>query len=144
MQFFLILFIVMGGMGLAVEAGLLGPLGEGVGKLWATFSIFGVGAALTFILMLFFSPRNSPSFFTQPSWTLLGGVLGPIYVVILTIATPTIGIAMTMIGILAGQVFKSLIIDHYGLFGTNYRRIDSKRIIALLFIVAALVLMARG
>lgn len=144
MQFFLILFIVMGGMGLSVEAGLLGPLGEGVGKLWATFSIFGVGAALTFILMLFFSPRNSPSFFTQPSWTLLGGVLGPIYVVILTIATPTIGIAMTMIGILAGQVFKSLIIDHYGLFGTNYRRIDSKRIIALLFIVAALVLMARG
>ncbi len=144
MQFFLILFIVMGGMGLSVEAGLLGPLGEGVGKLWATFSIFGVGAALTFILMLFFSPRNSPSFFTQPSWTLLGGVLGPIYVVILTIATPTIGIAMTMIGILAGQVFKSLIIDHYGLLGTNYRRIDSKRIIALLFIVAALVLMARG
>jgi transporter family-2 protein len=144
MQFFLILFIVLGGMGLSVEAGLLGPLGEGVGKLWATFSIFGVGAALTFILMLFFSPRNSPSFFTQPSWTLLGGVLGPIYVVILTIATPTIGIAMTMIGILAGQVSKSLIIDHYGLFGANYRRIDSKRIIALLFIVAALVLMARG
>jgi transporter family-2 protein len=144
MQFFLILFIVMGGMGLSVEAGLLGPLGEGVGKLWATFSIFGVGAALTFILMLFFSPRNSPSFFTQPSWTLLGGVLGPIYVVILTIATPTIGIAMTMIGILAGQVSKSLIIDHYGLFGTDYRQIDSKRIIALLFIVAALVLMARG
>jgi transporter family-2 protein len=144
MQFILILFIVLGGMGLSVEAGLLGPLGEGVGKLWATFSIFGVGAALTFILMLFFSPRNSPSFFTQPSWTLLGGVLGPIYVVILTIATPTIGIAMTMIGILAGQVSKSLIIDHYGLFGANYRRIDSKRIIALLFIVAALVLMARG
>jgi transporter family-2 protein len=50
---FLILFIVLGGMGLSVEAGLLGPLGEGVGKLWATFSIFGIGAALTFILMLF-------------------------------------------------------------------------------------------
>ncbi|HEY7867001.1 MAG TPA: DMT family transporter [Psychromonas sp.] len=140
----MILLVVFGGMGLSVEAGLLGPLGEEVGELWATFSIFGVGAALTFILMLFFSPRNSPSFFAQPSWTLLGGVLGPIYVVILTIATPVIGIAMTMIGILAGQVFKSLMIDHYGLFGTNYRRIDSKRIIALLFIIAALVFMAKG
>lgn len=144
MQFLMILLVVFGGMGLSVEAGLLGPLGEEVGELWATFSIFGVGAALTFILMLFFSPRNSPSFFAQPSWTLLGGVLGPIYVVILTIATPVIGIAMTMIGILAGQVFKSLMIDHYGLFGTNYRRIDSKRIIALLFIIAALVFMAKG
>ncbi|VDZ78196.1 Uncharacterized protein conserved in bacteria [Salmonella bongori] len=113
MQFVLILLVIAGGMGLSVEAGLLGPLGGEVGDLWATFSIFGVGAALTFLLMLFFSPRNSPSFFSLPGWQLLGGVLGPVYVVILTVATPVIGIAMTMIGILAGQVFKSLIIDHF-------------------------------
>jgi len=144
MQIILILLVVAGGMGLSVEAGLLGPLGSEVGELWATFSIFGVGAALTFLLMLFFSPRNSPSFFSQPPLLLLGGVLGPVYVVILTLAAPAIGIAMTMIGILAGQVFKSLIIDHYGLFGTPRRKIDVKRIIALLFIVAALVLMAKG
>ncbi|HBH13896.1 MAG TPA: EamA-like transporter family protein, partial [Leclercia adecarboxylata] len=128
----------------SVEAGLLGPLGGEVGDLWATFSVFGVGAALTFLLMLFFSPRNSPSFFAQPSWQLLGGVLGPVYVIVLTIATPAISIAMTMIGILAGQVFKSLIIDHYGLLGTPHRKIDSKRIIALGFIIAALELVARG
>lgn len=144
MQLILILFVIAGGMGLSVEAGLLGPLGGEVGDLWATFSVFGVGAALTFLLMLFFSPRNSPSFFAQPSWQLLGGVLGPIYVIILTIATPAIGIAMTMIGILAGQVFKSLIIDHYGLLGTPHRKINSKRIIALVFIIAALVLVAQG
>ncbi len=134
----------MGGMGLSVEAGLLGPLGSEVGELWATFSIFAVGAALTFLLMLFFSPRNSPSFFNQPPSLLLGGVLGPVYVVILTIATPNIGIAMTMIGILAGQIFKSLIIDHYGLFGTTERKIDVKRIIALAFIIISLVFMAQG
>lgn len=144
MQLILILLVVAGGMGLSVEAGLLGPLGGEVGDLWATFSVFGVGAALTFLLMLFFSPRNSPSFFSQPSWQLLGGVLGPIYVIILTVATPAIGIAMTMIGILAGQVFKSLIIDHYGLVGTPHRKIDVKRIIALIFIIAALILVAQG
>ena len=144
MQILLLLLTILGGMGLSVEAGLLGPLGKEVGELWATFSIFGVGAALTFLLMLFFSPRNSPSFFSQPPLLLLGGVLGPVYVVILTLAAPAIGIAMTMIGILAGQVFKSLIIDHYGLFGTARRKIDVKRIIALLFIVAALVFMAKG
>lgn len=144
MQLLFILLVVAGGMGLSVEAGLLGPLGSEVGDLWATFSIFGVGAALTFLLMLFFSPRNSPSFFTQPSWTLLGGILGPVYVVILTVAVPSIGIAMTMIGILAGQVSKSVVIDHYGMFGSSRRKIDSKRIIALIFIIAALFLMAKG
>ncbi|WP_312664737.1 DMT family transporter [Pantoea sp. CTOTU49201] len=144
MQLLFILLVVAGGMGLSVEAGLLGPLGSEVGDLWATFSIFGVGAALTFMLMLFFSPRNSPSFFSQPAWTLVGGIIGPVYVVILTIAVPSIGIAMTMIGILAGQVFKSLVIDHYGLFGTAHRKIDQKRIIALIFTVAALALVAKG
>lgn len=144
MQLILLLIVIAGGMGLSVEAGLLGPLGGEVGNLWATFSVFGVGAALTFLLMLFFSPRNSPSFFAQPSWQLPGGVLGPIYVTILTVATPAIGISMTMIGILAGQVFKSLIIDHFGLLGTPHRKIDTKRIIALVFIIAALVMVAQG
>ncbi|RSR63019.1 EamA-like transporter family protein, partial [Acinetobacter baumannii] len=77
-------------------------------------------------------------------WQLLGGVLGPVYVIILTITTPIIGIAMTMIGILAGQVSKSLIIDHYGLLGTPPRKVDRKRILALIFIVAALVLVAKA
>lgn len=143
MQLVFVLLTILGGMGLSVEAGLLGPLGAQVGELWATFSIFGVGAALTFLLMLFFSPRNTPSFFSIPSWQLLGGVLGPIYVIILTITTPVIGIAMTMIGILAGQIFKSLMIDHFGLLGVSHRKIDSKRLIALVFIVIALILVAR-
>lgn len=144
MQIILILIVVLGGMGLSVEAGLLGPLGSEVGELWATFSVFSVGAALTFLMMLFFSPRNSPSFFTQPPWTLLGGVLGPVYVVILTITTPVIGIAMTMIGVLMGQIAKSLLIDHFGLFKTKHRQIDRKRLVALFFIAIALILTAQG
>lgn len=144
MQLLLILLVIIGGMGLSVEAGLLGPLGEQVGHLWATFSIFGVGAALTFLLMLFFSPRNSPSFFEQPSWQLLAGILGPGYVVILTTTTPVIGIAMTMIGILTGQVAKSVLIDHFGLLGAPRRKIERKRIIALVFIVLALILIAKS
>ena len=144
MHIILILLVIAGGMGLSVEAGLLGPLGAEVGDLWAAFSIFSVGTGLTFLLMLFFSPRKSPSFFTQPSWQLLGGVLGPVYVVILTVATPAIGIAMTMIGILAGQALKSLIIDHFGLLGTPHRKINAKRIVGLVFIIAALVLVAQG
>lgn len=95
-------------------------------------------------LMLFFSPRESPSFFSQPPLLLVGGILGPIYVVVLTVVTPTIGIALTMIGILAGKVFQSLIIDHYGFFGTTERKIDTRRVAALFFIIAALFFMAKG
>ena len=61
MALLFILLVIAGGMGLSVEAGLLGPLASQVGDLWATMSIFGIGAVLTFFLMLFFSPRSSTS-----------------------------------------------------------------------------------
>lgn len=144
MAWLLIPLVILGGMGLSVEAGLLGPLGQQVGDLWATLSIFGVGAALTFLLMLFFSPRDSASYFSRPGWQLVGGILGPGYVIILTLTTPTIGVAMTMIGILAGQIGKSLLIDHFGWFGSVHRPMDRHRLVALGLIIVALMLVAGG
>ncbi|MDN6958159.1 DMT family transporter [Enterococcus faecium] len=128
----------------SVKASLLGTLASPVGDLWANMSILGIGAVLTFFLMLFFSPRISPSFFSLPGWQLTGGLLGAGYVVILTMATPVIGIAKTMIGMLAGQVAKSLAIDHFGLFGSPRRKIDPRRAVALGLIMAALLLVALG
>lgn len=142
MQIILILLTILAGMGLSIEAGLLGPLGQQVGHLWATFSIFGVGAGLTFLLMLFFAPRNAPSFFSQPAWQLTGGILGVGYVVFLTMVVPVIGIALAMIAILAGQISKSLLIDHFGWLGITAKKMDKNRVIALVFIVSALVLVA--
>ncbi len=112
--------------------------------MWATLSIFGVGAALLFLLLLFSGPQPGPALSQLPRWQLLGGVLGPIYVVVLTLATPHIGIAMTMIAILSGQVGKSVLIDHYGWFGSARKPVNAERWLALTLIVVALILMARG
>lgn len=136
--------VILAGMGLSVEAGLLGPLGVQVGHLWATLSIFGVGTAILFLLLLFSGPRQGPALSELPRWQLIGGFLGPIYVVVLTMATPHIGVAMTMIAILSGQVGKSVLIDHFGWFGATRKKINGERWLALLLIVAALVLIARG
>jgi len=59
MNLLLIPLVVLAGMGLSMEAGLIGPLGTEVGHLWATLSIFGVGTVLTGLLVLFFGPRNA-------------------------------------------------------------------------------------
>ncbi len=144
LRLLLLPLVILAGMGLSVEAGLLGPLGEQVGHLWATLSIFGVGAAILFLLLLFSGPQKGPALTELPRWQLIGGFLGPMYVVVLTLATPHIGIAMTMIAILSGQVGKSVLIDHFGWFGTARKRVNGERWIALALIVAALVLIARG
>jgi transporter family-2 protein len=144
LRLLLLPLVILAGMGLSVEAGLLGPLGAQVGHLWATLSIFGVGSAILFLLLLFAGPQKGPALNTLPRWQLIGGLLGPIYVVVLTLATPHIGIAMTMIAILSGQVGKSVLIDHFGWFGATRKKVNGERWLALLLIVAALVSTARG
>ena len=142
MQILLLLLTILGGMGLSVEAGLLGPLGKEVGELWATFGIFGVGAALTFthvVLAHAIALHFYTSILAITRWRFRSGLrhyFDHYYSII--------GIAMTMIGILTGQVSKSLIIDHYGLLGTPHRKVDRKRVVALIFIVVALVLVSKA
>ncbi|WP_445010744.1 DMT family transporter [Vreelandella stevensii] len=142
MQHALILLgVLIAGMGLSVEAGLLGPLGEQVGYFSATLSIFLVGALLLSLALLFAPKRQLGALFQQPRWLLTGGLLGPIYVIVLTLATPLVGVGMTMVGILCGQVAASLAIDHLGWLGSERRRVDGYRLAALAMILAALWLM---
>ncbi len=64
MQRVLIFLVIAGGMGLSVEAGLLGPLAGQVGDLWATMSIFRHWRGINvFLLMLFLARDKVPLFF---------------------------------------------------------------------------------
>ncbi len=136
-QLWILLLVFFAGMGLSIEAGLLGPLGEEIGHIWATLGIFALGSLLLTLGLIFGRPQLA-LMFKQPRWLLAGGVLGPIYVVSLTIATPLIGVGLTMVGILLGQVATSLIIDHWGFLGSHKRAVDKYRIGALIAILAAL------
>ena len=137
----ILLGVLIAGMGLSVEAGLLGPLGQQVGNLSATLSIFMVGALLLSLALVFSPKRHLGTLFKQPRWLLTGGILGPIYVIVLTLATPLVGVGMTMVGILCGQVAASVAIDHFGWLGSEQRKVDGYRVGALVMILAALWLM---
>ncbi|MFJ5162367.1 DMT family transporter [Pantoea sp. NPDC088449] len=144
MKLIALILVVIAGMGLSVEAGILGTLGANIGHYWASFSLFGIEAGLTYLLMLFFGPRNPASFLASPGWQLTGGIWGPLYVLILTAVTPVIGITLLMTGVLAGQVSKSLLIDHYGWFGAARRKISKERLAALAFASVALIFIAES
>lgn len=139
MNIIFIVLVVLAGMGLSFEAGLLGPLGNQVGHLWATLSIFGVGTCLLWLISIFTTTDKKQAWSSIPRWQLTGGLLGPIYVVVLTLTTPILGVAMTMIGVLAGQVGKSFAIDYFGWFGVPKQPVNGLRIIAMLFVILALI-----
>lgn len=141
-QILMLLFVVSGGMALAVEAAFLGPLGETIGQLSASLSIFLIGVlvfSLAMVILMIMGRRNYLSALPkQPKWLLTGGLVGFIYTIILTITTPLVGVGTTMVGILCGQISASLVIDHFGLLGSARRAIDRYRLGALGLILVAL------
>lgn len=141
-QIGMLLFVVLGGMALALEAAFLGPLGKSIGQLSASLSIFLIGIvvfSLAMIVLKLTGQRNYlPALFKQPRWLLTGGLVGFIYTIVLTITTPLVGVGTTMVGILCGQITTSLAIDHFGILGSQRRAIDIYRLLALVLIFIAL------
>ncbi|MGM8898386.1 MULTISPECIES: DMT family transporter [unclassified Psychrobacter] len=139
-QMLMLLFVALGGMSLAIEAAILGPLGKQIGRLSASLSIFIIGVIVFSLVMLIRKRSRIMALTRQPLWLLTGGVIGFIYTIVLTITTPLVGVGTTMVGILCGQITASLAIDHFGILGSVRRQIDGYRIGALVLILIALVL----
>ena len=141
-QILMLLFVVLGGMALALEAAFLGPLGENIGRLSASLSIFLIGVLVFSVAMVGLKLAGKRNYLTtlpkQPRWLLTGGLVGFMYTIVLTITTPLVGVGTTMVGILCGQITASLAIDHFGILGSERRAIDGYRIGALVLILIAL------
>jgi transporter family-2 protein len=73
----------------------------------------------------------------------LGGVLGAIFVGYITWVNQQQGVALTFALVVSGQIFMSLIIDQYGLFGSLVQPITLEKIIGAVLIIAGLLLIKK-
>ncbi|MEK5406697.1 DMT family transporter [Paenibacillus sp. FSL W8-0439] len=129
---------ILTGACLSFEAALFGKLGEQVGELEANFYNFLMGAIISLILLLFFGRGNLPKIMKLPKWNLLGGILGVVYMLSIVIGIPFIGVGLSMITVVVGQMLTSILIDHFGWFGSMKKRVSGKRIAALILMLGAL------
>ncbi|MBA9088437.1 transporter family-2 protein [Fontibacillus solani] len=135
---YFIIAIVTGAF-LSLEGALYGKLGERVGELEANFYNFFMGAIISLIFLIFFGKGKISALSQFPKWNLIGGVLGVTYLVVIVIGIPLVGVGIAMITVVIGQMFASILIDHFGWFGIDKKEIGRKRISALILMIMALV-----
>ncbi|MCR8633845.1 DMT family transporter [Paenibacillus radicis (ex Xue et al. 2023)] len=140
---FILLFIVAG-IGLSSQAAINGGLGKTVGALEATFISFLVGTIVLFLFILFFGKGNVLLLFTVPKWQLVGGLIGAAYIAILTFAVPKIGVGVSIISVICGQILMSMLVDHFGWFNGAKFPINGSKIIGVAFLVISLIFLAHG
>jgi len=130
-----------------VQAILNTRLGRQIGgPLMGSLMSFFVGIICLFVLNLSLNYSSvvqlKPSS-TSPWYIWLGGLLGAIFVGYITWVNQKQGMALTFGLVVSGQIFISLLIDHYGLLGSAIRTITLEKIIGALLIITGLVLIKK-
>jgi bacterial/archaeal transporter family-2 protein len=131
---------LLGGIAIGFQAVINGGLGKKVGTVEGSFISFLIGTLALSFVVIFFGKGNIFAVSHVPKWQLIGGLLGALYVFIMVLVVPKIGVTASFIAVIAGQLIIGAIIDHFGLFGGKQVPLDLKKILAIGLLFAALFL----
>ncbi len=147
MKYVLMIITFFVGAVLPVQAILNARLGkQTLGPLTGAFLSFLTGTIILFVLNAIINGSamfNLRTYATGPWYIWLGGTIGAIFVGYITWINQQQGIALTFALVVAGQISISLLIDHYGLFGSAVRTITLDKIIGAALIVGGIVLIKK-
>jgi len=147
MRYFLMFSTLFIGALLPVQAVLNTKLGKQTGgPLISSLLSFLVGFICLFIINLFgnYTALSNMKLLSVSPWYLwMGGLLGAIYVSCVIFVNQQQGVALTFALVVAGQIFISVLIDHFGLFGSIVRPVSLPKIMGALLIIAGLVLIKK-
>lgn len=140
-----IIGVFLAGSLLPVQAGLNGRMGQAVNSPeWASLMSFAVGLIAMFgYVAITQKPLNIQHLKDVPTYTWVAGVLGAIYVTTVVLAFPKLGPALTFGLIVAGQLFISLLLDHFNILVHAQHGINVWRVLGMLLIVAGVVIIRK-
>ena len=139
-----VLAVVLGGAATALQAPtnakMMGAVGSPVN---AAFVSFAVGTAALGILAVVLQVRpDIAASRALPWYAWVGGLYGAIFVVAAAWGVPRLGVATTIILMVAGQLLLSVVLDHFGVMGMPKQPISLGRVAGIGLVIAG-VLMVR-
>lgn len=140
MRYIFYLLALMAGAALSFEGAIYAELGKTIGQLETSFYNFFMGSIIMGLLWIFFGKGRISYTLEAPKWSLLGGVLGVIYLTTIVISVPFVGVGITMVAVIIGQLVMSMVIEHFGWLGSKKTRINKEKVFAVISMIIALIL----
>jgi transporter family-2 protein len=130
-----IILIILIGLAGGVAVGLQSPLASMISQRLGTFeSIFIVhigGALAALIPLLFMGGGKLGNWRSVPWYTLGAGIFGLVVIGAISYMIPRVGVAASIITLVAGQLLVGTILDHFGLLGAAQKSLDVTRAVGL-------------
>lgn len=137
--------VVLGGAATALQAPtnakMMGAVGSPVN---AAFVSFAVGTAALGILAVILQTRpDMAASRALPWYAWVGGLYGAIFVVAAAWGVPRLGVATTIILMVAGQLLLSVVLDHFGAMGVPKQPISWGRVAGVLMVLGGVLMVRR-
>lgn len=144
MSFSMLALMIVGGLGLALQAAMNTRLRVGVQSpaLSALISFLVGGVALALVTLSGVLGRGRwPQSDALPWWAWLGGLLGAFYVTATVVAVPRIGAALMIACTVLGQLVAALALDQFGWLGVPRIPFSPWRALGAILLFAGVLLM---
>ena len=144
--YFFILLAVLAGIAVPTQGSINNKLAEHLGNpILAAFISFCVGTAalLIYILLTGVPLSNLSSAKNVPliAWT--GGIIGAFFVAATTLLIPKLGVALRFSLVIAGQMFATLLFEHFGRLGVPEKAIIAWRVFGAILITCGVILIRK-
>jgi transporter family-2 protein len=129
-----ILLIILIGLAGGVAVGLQSPMAsmltQRLGIFESVFIVHVGGAIIALIPMLIYGSKLS-QWRSVPWYTLGAGIFGLVVIAAISYMIPRVGVAASIVTVVAGQLLVGTILDHYGWLDATIRPLDLTRAIGL-------------
>jgi bacterial/archaeal transporter family-2 protein len=130
-----ILLILLIGLAGGVAVGLQSPLAsmltQRLGVFESVFIVHLGGAIIALIPLLFYGGGKLSQWRSVPWYALGAGVFGLVVIAAISYMIPRVGVAASIITIVAGQLLVGTILDQYGWLGASIRPLGVTRVIGM-------------
>ncbi|MFB0637211.1 DMT family transporter [Bacillus rugosus] len=140
MRFLFYIVALFAGATLSFEGGIYAELGKHIGKLETSFYNFFMGTIIIGLIWIFWGKGKLSYVMYAPKWSLIGGLLGGIYLTVIVISVPFVGVGVTMVSVMIGQLLMSMVIEHFGWLGSKKAKVNKEKIFAIVAMLIALIL----
>ena len=128
---FIILIGLAGGIAVGLQSPLSSLMSQRICTLESVFIVHIGGAIAALLPLLFYSGGKLSQWRTVPWYALIAGVFGLVVIGAVSYMIPRIGVAASIITIVAGQLLVGTLLDHFGLLGATQRTLDPTRALGL-------------
>ncbi len=132
----LILFIgLAGGIAVGLQSPLASMISQRLGIFESVFIVHIGGALVALIPLLFIGGGKLGQWRSLPWYALFAGVFGLIVIGAISYMIPRVGVAASIITVVAGQLLVGTILDHFGWLGAAERPLDLTRVIGMIVVL---------